>query len=310
MRLQLVRALSILVAASSLSCSQNPTAPRSAANDQISLSASALSAGLGSGDFYPLAIGNSWDYERHTTARLIPGIGPPESIDEIHGTEHDQIVGTESRDGREYFVRQDDLTDLDGLSPGTFTLWTRLRQDRTGLYSVDANEPPAAQPGELAVRVGSTPTRTLVNVAALERRGASAASIERFESRVEAIRSAIRGRASDAARAANAEVIFLLYPVRPGREWSARSDFPWPERVEGIEVLDTPAGPMKAYRIAVTPFGQPMPPGDFATLWYGKLGFLGYSLRSTSDLVDQDGNPIGKAIYTEDVRLTAASQGS
>jgi hypothetical protein len=102
------------------------------------------------------------------------------------------------------------------------------------------------------------------------------------------------------------ERTLLDYPLRIGKSWSIRPDFPWPARVSRFEILSTPAGRIPAVRIDINPFGDLLGEGEWVRVWYSRKGFLGYSLHFVSEGTNLDGSPSG-VIYTADEWMMVTS---
>ncbi|HEU4724088.1 MAG TPA: hypothetical protein VFU59_02195 [Candidatus Eisenbacteria bacterium] len=301
-------AASLLLLLNFVGCSKStPVGPLESGARSVTVSSAAADAGgFGSGDFYPLATGNAWDYEGVVTLRdLNPDGTPGAVIQTISYTESHRILGTESRDGHSYFVRED--VRVEDVAPDDpWTIWTRMRQDRTGLYAAadGSDVPPVLDGASAPVLARGAAARTSgIDFAALRARGFTEEGIARFEGRVARLRDAVRGLVSPSASGARAsaeELTWLLYPARIGREWNMVPGFIWPVRVDGIEMRSTAAGSFVAYRLETNPTGEPLGEGEHITLYYGRAGFLGLSVRIRSTAFDQDGNPLGDVVY-EDV---------
>ena len=97
----------------------------------------------GKGEFYPLAIGNTWTYAGEFSMRFGSG-SPYRSMKDETRT----IIGTEVLFGREYMLEEQFLI-AGSLFGGvdTFTYWVRFRQDRAGLYAADvaSGDPPGEE---------------------------------------------------------------------------------------------------------------------------------------------------------------------
>lgn len=94
------------------------------------------------GPFYPLAVGNSWEYFHTRTVRYATLDGSefrPTQYSEA--TSVRKLLGTESRGGSQYVVEQETFT-VTGSDP--LELWRRYRQDEAGLFraNVAVNLPP------------------------------------------------------------------------------------------------------------------------------------------------------------------------
>jgi hypothetical protein len=76
--------------------------------------------------------------------------------------------------------------------------------------------------------------------------------------------------------------------------------------VDGIEILDTPAGRVPAYRIATNPFGTTVGEGEWIRLYYGRRGYLGYSIH----LIDPSSSGDVYTVFDDAMLLTFASLGA
>ena len=300
-------------------CSKSaPLDPNSKQSAIAGVGSDAATAGFGTGAFYPLALGNSWEYEG--SSRLVfvnPDGSPGGDPIETQLVESDRIIGTEVRNGVSYFVREEVLNESPDPYTGQWITWSRMRQDRSGLYAADVNsdEPPALESSVARdAPAGAKPGRPTLDVETLEQRGFSKASAAAFADRLERLREAARGwvRAADATRASQeGELTWLLYPLHVGVEWNIRPDMPWPARVDQVERIDSKMGPLTAYRIETNPLGAPLPEGEFVRLFYGRVGYIGYSIHSSFQAADENGQPTGVTAIVDEVRLlTATGQNS
>jgi hypothetical protein len=73
------------------------------------------------------------------------------------------------------------------------------------------------------------------------------------------------------------EVTLLPYPLHVGKTWRIRPDLELYWTVDGFEMFETPAGRFPAFRIRVSHASDG--PEDFAWIWYGRAGKLGYRLH-------------------------------
>ncbi len=269
--------------------------------------------GFGSGSFYPLTVGNSWSYEGGGTARVLVSDGNPSVEDFIYAfTETHRLIGTTHHEGTAYVVEEQVNHSVPESYYGPTTWWSRMRQDRFGLFVLDTllQSPPSIDGARLAGAPGyqsSHPYR--IDSAAWRHNGADDPSLERFADRVEMLREAVRGvirRGVVPAAPTGLELRFLVYPLRPGLSWSTRPDFPWPVWVDGVEDLNTPAGKFPAYRIGVNPFGTSLQDGEWIYLWYSRQGYLGYSMHTFALATGPDGQPTGGTYVLDDsMRVTS-----
>jgi hypothetical protein len=245
--------------------------------------------------------------------RVLPGDGGPPVDDFNYAfSETHRLIGTTHHEGAVYVVEEQVHHSVPESYLGPTTWWSRLRQDRFGLFVLDTllREPPVIDGVRVAAATGHRaghPYR--IDSAAWRRNGLDDASLERFADRVEMLREAVRGiirRGAGPTTPAGLELRFLVYPLHPGTSWSIRPDFPWPAWVDGVEDLDTPAGKFPAYRIGVNPFGTALQDGEWIYLWYSRQGYLGYSLHASALATGPDGEPTGDVYVLDDwMRVTS-----
>ena len=266
------------------------------------------------GDFYPLGLGSAWHYSRVFSVRVATTGVPDEYPYTVHSIVDRALIGTETLFGRSYVV-EEERTTQDTRPNEIFRLWTRYREDRSGLYYADVC---ACDPPNLARATGDAPTiealpsasETLPSSIDLglrvrpEDRDAFERAIASHRTRLDLARRALAlasGRLSDTAErpggVGDNEVELLHYPIVPGASWTLRADFGLAWTVEGPELLTIPAGKFPAYRIRVTFDG--MGPNDKVLIWYGRSGRLRYALHVRSVATDENGNPIGEVVSDE-----------
>jgi hypothetical protein len=300
LNMQPLNAVICFLLASLLGCSNSSTFEPQPTGEAAGRDAWAAASGYGSGSFYPLNIGNIWDYQGGGTLRALSGDGglPGDELTYAF-TETRRLIGTTHHEGTPYIVEEQIHHEIPESPYGPFTSWFRLRQDPQGLFGLDTllQDPPEMD-GNRTVAAAARPfTRhTLgVDVASLRHGNTSTASIERFATRVEMFQDVARGlaRRGDSPSPSGLELKILVYPLHPGLAWSTRPDFPWPFRVNRMDILDTPAGRISAFRIDVNPFGNLIQEGEWIRVWYSRSGFVGYSIHTFSEGTDEDGEPTG-----------------
>ncbi len=300
--------LAALVATLLIGCSRSPTlSPLAPREDAHALSVAAGAAGYGSGSFYPLTFGYEWDYEGGGSLRAVSGDGVPHSDFSYRFTERHRLIGTTHHEGTQYFVEEQIHHSIPEDFYGPVTYWSRMRQDRAGLFFLDTLllAPPALDGARLEyATAGENVHPFRIDEIRLQGLGSDAASIRRLADRVEMLREAVRGIVRDVAPS-GLELRELVYPLRPGLNWSIRPDFPWPVTVVGIGPLDTPAGRFTAYRLSVNPFGTTIHAGEWIYLWYSREGYLGYSIHTFLKGTGPDGEPTGVTyVADESMRVT------
>ena len=274
----------------------------------------AAAGGFGSATFYPLALDNTWNYEGTFHLALVNPDGTPAGEpDEIQAVEADRIIGTEVINGVPYFVREEVLNESPDPHTGQWVAWSRMRQDRSGLFAAEVNVDvsPTLQTSTARYAAPSARRgRPTLDVAVLEKHGLSKANAAAFAARFERLRDAARGwsRSADATHASQAgELTWLLYPLHIGVEWNIRPDMPWPARVDRVERIVSKMGPLTAYRIETVPLGIPLLEGEYVRLFYGRVGYIGYSIHSSFQVTDENGQPTGVTAIVDDTRLLAAT---
>jgi hypothetical protein len=268
-------------ALATLGCSRTaPLDPSSPYSEVLAAGRTGLQAsGYGSGSFYPLAIGNEWQYEGRISIVSFGAYPGPDgdTLAALEYSEHHEIVGEQEIGGRIYRTREERR--VEAAPPDEHVIWSPMRQDRTGLFAadVDGSDPPPAASRSVET-VPPAWSVALLGSGAATRSPRVGQALARLLARADVARRAVRGH-QVAAGPDGDELVWLLYPLRPGQSWDIRPDFPWPARVDGIEILDTPAGRVPAYRIDTNPFGTTVGEGEWIRLYYGRRGYLGYSIH-------------------------------
>lgn len=264
------------------------------------------------GAFFPLALGNRWEYDRTFETQLeVEGtLEPPETF---HSTITRELTQTEELAGRVYVVEE--RTEVE--EGETSRLWIRYRQDRAGLYEADvaATLPPATASSGRWLRAGAGVAAGPASARrALEQRlegspyrGAFLEAWERLESKLASVRraralwSVLAGSAKDRPGGAESdELVRLAYPLRPGQAWTVRAEPLFASVVEAHDTLDLPAGRLPGWRIRMdsSVFG----PDDEVELWYGRSGYLALHAELQMDATDENGEVIG-VLHVQDSEL-------
>ena len=122
-------------------CGRVDRLPTAAAPSDANVKASSLKESLrglsrshGPANFYPLDIGNRWEYADESSKTIISEGGRAEK----HGswTRKTVLTRTEVINGREYMREEDELDDPSSPTGSPYTSVRWLRQDRSGLYEV------------------------------------------------------------------------------------------------------------------------------------------------------------------------------
>ncbi|HEY2954561.1 MAG TPA: hypothetical protein VGK89_04880 [Candidatus Eisenbacteria bacterium] len=272
----------------------------------------AISAPEGVRGYFPLELGNRWQYARTFRLQVIETGRPPSPTLEYHARIDGEMSCSETRGGRDYTVEHR----VERPSGGSeIHSWIRFRQDRSGLYEADLaiGEPAcdAAGPGAegkhsyaAAAALDGVWDRALRSVSEA-RRPAFLAARNRLQERLALMEARVPGRGGPSGPAAG-ELTRLRYPLHPGQSWNIReAPYVYAAEVEGRNVLDLPAGRLPAFRIRYSAdfFG----PKDFVRVWYGRSGLLRVAAHAEGVATDQNGNPIGVVISDEDQVLVDLS---
>jgi len=252
-------------------------------------------------NFYPLAPGNLWSYDRQFTVDVFSTGLPPNRFAYQATIEAEQTC-VESIEGRSFQIERRRETAANG---DEFVTWLRLRQDRDGLYEYDLTGRPECE-GAASMRAqrfsdASDPATELAARVPEVHRGMVRAAVERELLRVTALRSVLGVIPS--ALASN-EIQRLQYPLQTGAEWVLRDDPHITQRVEGADLIRTPMGNVVGYRIDLVWTGF-FGPNDRVTLWYGRQGMLGLEFHLEGEATDASGNLIGTIVSEEHQTLTA-----
>ena len=92
----------------------------------------------GWGAFYPLAVGNRWEYATRITMQLVPPTGPPGATISVDGDLVHEMVCADDVTGRGYVFERASWQQA-GHSGES---WITSRQDRSGLYELDGTSAP------------------------------------------------------------------------------------------------------------------------------------------------------------------------
>jgi hypothetical protein len=241
--------------------------------------------------FYPLTVGNRWEYVQHSAYQLIPNAGPappPELMVQVVARE---IVGAITIQEKEYLV---ELTGNEG-----FGSYAYFRQDATGLYEwLPFRSPTAAVSRghdaleKLGLSARSPAERDAYRLAAVE--------MERRIARVHANLGRGAGTLSEPAPpgARTDEWTRLRYPLEFKSRWEVSSTavFPLAVEVAGVDNLKLPPGTLRGYRLRrLTSVG--LGPNDTVLMWYGTSGLLQIVAHVEFDAVDLAGNGVGRYLY-------------
>lgn len=253
--------------------------------------------------FFPLDLGNRWDYVyTYTTQfRLGDGSTPQPPIVGMTTTEL-RLVCCQDVGGRSYVAQRGTY------KSGGRTLWTLFRQDRAGLYELwsSVGKPlcdsaPAFTASDnssefRAVDAGEW-QRKIDGIHGSRARDAIRLASPILESRVERLAASVGfGGAMSARRGPpgapmDNEATRLRYPLHPGASWDVRPPrlLPLFATVEGVDAVRLPTGRAAAYRIRYT---DAVPGSDAVVrVWYGRSGYLGMVGHSSYTIPGLDGAP-------------------
>jgi len=251
--------------------------------------------------FYPLAVGNRWDYRIHMTSVIITDAGPQPPVG-VEAALAAEIAGTQQVGDQTYFLQ----TEFDPtLVPPPVAVAFRERQDRLGLFELDESGPtsdltldgPAPDPtsSDLAVYVD----RTIVDPAqrAAFRRAAAEVAAKLALVR----RGGVRSRPNTGA--GPGEITMLSYPLVPGVSWIVRDSPRFARVVVGRDRVTVPLGTFTAWKIRGT--SEVFGPDDRVHFWYSDLGLLSIRLHVVANATDPFGNVIGRVETDFDQSLSS-----
>lgn len=254
------------------------------------------------GGFYPLEMGNLWNYEGVFRVEIIEDGSEPSEPAAIYLTEERVLDGTEEIQDHEYMVER--RTIREDLKDDPYMEWVRYRQDKAGLYEADVSitQPPAIQSASTSngdlwrarwhrVAAGIAP----------EREGDYRRAWDQLVRKSRLVRTLATVGPSPVPPGGvwQGELTRLAYPLHPGAHWFIREDPEFESIVEAHEMLDLPAGRFGGYRIRIRSdvFG----PDDEVYLWYGRAGFLGLYAHLIAIATNAQGERIG-VVDSEETR--------
>lgn len=261
-------------------------------------------------EFFPLAIGNTWEYEG--SAVLVIRDLPPITMRsrEVH-----TLTGHETLFDREYVIQERSI--LMSEMPPVVVNWYRYRQDKAGLYEagVSITQPPGggiagAPEGPLATGAVS-PWPSLFSIAAagvpVEQSEAFEAARDEMLRKLSIVRRLLVGGSGRELLGGPPggvlpdELTRLRYPLRIGQEWTIRDAPLFMSVVEAHEVLDLPAGRLGGWRIRIN--SELYGPNDSVLIWYGRKGLLETYVHLETEMVGPSGDPLGTMTSTEILTL-------
>jgi hypothetical protein len=267
----------------------------------------------GAREFYPLKLGNHWTFERHFTAVFVEDDGTIAPIIDAHTGIESELVCEETIGGLSYIVEHD----VETFESEVFDNWVRMRQDAAGLYEADVATSIPASCDTRPSRSGSpqrisddTEARILERLAAAASNPAELVALQSAWDQVRERYVALHGvvgpgvglLGGKAGGVQSGEITRLDYPLHTGQTWVVRDDPDYSSTDEGADVLHTPVGTISARRIRIDSefFG----PGDRVIFWFGRHeGFVGLNAHTEFIVTDGNGDPIGKVVSDDVVRL-------
>jgi hypothetical protein len=260
--------------------------------------------------FFPLEIGNRWEYSHLKEAK---SFNLDDSLVEtwnITGSESHEMIGTEDLLGRTYVVQQQDWEESSFLGDDSGTIWVRYRQERSGLYEADlcVSDPPGPEESPFCGDpLLQAPSRISPKSVPPHLRD----TWRKIQEKRAVLAGLVRGHgAPQGTRTTGApggvlpgELTRLAYPLHRGTEWTIREDPLFLAEVISHDVIDVPAGRFPAWRVQIS-LPQFEAEGDEIYFWYGSSGFLKLYFHSVSEWTDPGGAVIGAFEWTETMDLT------
>jgi hypothetical protein len=251
------------------------------------------------GAWFPLELGNSWQYER--TFTLSQGGIVQETF---HSTVSYSMTEVEELFGREYVVMECYDDDIPS--------WIRYRQDQSGLYEADvAIKSPPADSGERVIRRSASAIGTTLSERILSA-PCNASIRDALRKRLEVheqIRALIKSPSFAMALRPGTgvlpeEITRLSYPLHRGASWLIRDDPPFVATVEGRDVLDLPFGKRNAVRVRIDP---PQTGNNYyrVLFWYGRCGELRSHVVVEGEFTREDGST--QWVRTEDEQVLVSA---
>lgn len=256
--------------------------------------------------FFPLAVGNHWDYAIRLRMTLVTDAGPQPPTDS-QSPWAAEIVGTEHLGTRDYFLDLEQNPFAAGAAREVAPLPFRMRQDRSGLFELDPPQLSAAslQGGDagstpLAAELSRDVERSVTGAAA---QAAFQRAALRLAGRIEWLRqAAFAGPGARGGGPDPGEITPLRYPLSVGAAWIVRDSPRFARVVEARERLELPAGRFAAWRMRTE--SELFGPTDRVHVWYSNAGLLRVRVQAESDATDDTGAIIGHLIIDSDQVLT------
>lgn len=251
--------------------------------------------------FFPLAVGNHWDYHVRTVNQLFTPDPQPPQVDE--NPLAIEIIGTESVGGREYFLQSE--FDPRVVPPGGAVF--RVRESRFGLFDLDTITAQSdvtvdgAPTGPGAAGLAAYVDRAVADPR--QRASFHRAAVE-VAARLALVRSIVGGLhpRPQAGGADPGEITLLSFPLYVGARWVVRDDPRFGRIVVARERVGLSLGTFPAWKIRGT--SELFGPEDRVFFWYSNLGLLRVRYHIIANAVDNSGNVIGRVASDSDQSLT------
>jgi hypothetical protein len=257
-------------------------------------------------EFYPLEVGNRWEYSGSQTLWMVGGYPVT-----MHSYESRTLTGYETLFDREYLIEEQAVI-LSSMPPAVL-YWLRYRQDKAGLYEADVSmtDPPGDDGAGALRTTGSLSPwpRLFAELAARtpdDKRDVFETARELMRQKLALVGQVLggTGRAMLAGPPGGVlpdEITRLRYPLHVGQEWVVRETPLFSSVVEGHEVLDLPAGRFGGWRIRMA--SEMFGPNDRVLLWYGRDGLLSIYARLEVEVTGPTGEPEGTMVSEETLVL-------
>jgi hypothetical protein len=254
--------------------------------------------------FFPLAVGNRWEYRVRARSTITTDAGPQPPVTE-ESTVLEEITGTRQVGDRTYFVELESL-----FRPGQATLGSEflLRESRFGLFEKDEQAgisgamvevaSDASVPPSLAAYVDRTVQDARARVA-FDRAAAQVAE------KVAAIQHSLHGLRRLPRGVDPGEITVLSFPLHLGARWIVRDDPRFVRSVVAHERVNAPLGLFPAWKLRGT--AELFGPSDRVHFWYSNVGLVRIRFHVTGNAVDDRGNVIGSVVFDSDQSLSALS---
>jgi len=305
---------------------QNVTGPPATTVAELELDPQALVIGEGGlhpdfnpAPFFPLAVGNRWNYhEMLEFSTIAPGGEPTNEV--LSLTNERELMCAQKAGGNIYVAER--RTSENFLGPAAS--WVYYRQDGRGLYEPDDNSalvPCASALGSSSVAARATsdatgalawdrvwarrtPLRSPDAERALQREWARQSLLHQRIRFALGLSPAVGPPHLPPTEAQANEIQRLRYPMHTGQQWLIRPDPMFASRVVARQRLRTEAGPVTAYKIRI--LSELFGPEDHVFLWYGPVGYVGMVAQLQGTSMDKAGS--STRLITQDIEILTGYQ--